>query len=466
MYTELFTLCGYEPEEIEKETPRIERAFEKAKLGREDIERAETRLREYFDTTSFGVRKSLKIWMEQFIDMVLAKEEGKKIIYPSYPTVPDITLAINMASEDVFCQTPELVLDMVMGQIFGKIDPILEAAEAHGLSQGLAMCSLNQARVGGIIQEIAPMPDLLLGTGFFCDQTPKTDDYLHEVYGIPMVIMDGCMDSSWDEFPEISSRRVKALGIEIRRAMEECQDALGIKITDELLEESFSDFTKLWTSLFMLWDYMKNDPQPMSLVDLGPLWWMATSPDRRALTEGIQVIAQLIREMHQKVKQGKGVVPKGAPKALILCHQATDPRVMRMIEDAGIAVPTTALIGVTASQAAAFADTKYTIWEEKVANNMLSHGLYHSTPGCIHRYRELCQTWNVDGVLNFYHFSCRAYCIAPLMIKSAIEEDVGIPVLSLEGDFYDTRQYSAESLKTRVETFADMLTIKAASRSG
>ena len=217
MNNQLFTLIGYSPEEIENEASRTERAFEKAGIDEEDIARAESRIREYFDTSSAGVMKSLKVWMQQFIDMVLAREEGKTIIYPSYPTVPHITVALNVASENIFCQTPEIVLDVVMGQIFGKIDPILEAAEEHGMSEGLAMCGLNQARVGGIIKGIAPVPDILLGTGFFCDQTPKTDDYLHEVYGIPMVTMDGCMDSDWDEYPQISSRRVKALAPESSR---------------------------------------------------------------------------------------------------------------------------------------------------------------------------------------------------------------------------------------------------------
>jgi hypothetical protein len=463
MYTELFQLCGYEPEEIEKETPRADKAFEKAGIGSEDIERAESRVREYFDTTSLGVKKSLKIWMEQFVDLVLAREEGKKIVYPGYPTVPFLTTALNLASEEIYCQTPEIVLDVVMGQIFGKLDPILEAAEAHGMPQGLAMCSLNQARVGGIVEGIVPIPDLLLGTGFFCDQTPKTDDFLHEIYGVPSVTMDGCMDSSWDEFPEISPRRVKSLGAEVRKAADECQEVLGIEITEEVLEQSLAEFSRLWASLFMLWDYLKNDPQPMSLVDMGPLWWAATSPERRAMIEGFDVITELMKELHFKVKEGKGSVEKGAPRVLILCNQATDPRVMRMIEEAGLAVPTTALMGVTKTHAESYVASPYTAWEDRVANILLCHGLYYSSSALIQRYRELCTTWNLDGVLNFYQFSCRAYCVTPLLIKKAIEEDPGIPVLSLEGDMWDTRQYSAEALRTRVETFAAMLKARAAS---
>ena len=55
-------------------------------LSTEDFERAEDRVKEYFGTTSLGMKKSLNIWMEDFIDMVLAREERKSSIlrFPPY----------------------------------------------------------------------------------------------------------------------------------------------------------------------------------------------------------------------------------------------------------------------------------------------------------------------------------------------------------------------------------------------
>jgi hypothetical protein len=41
--------------------------------------------------------------------------------------------------------------------------------------------------------------------------------------------------------------------------------------------------------------------------------------------------------------------------------------------------------------------------------------------------------------------------------KKTISGKLGIPVLVLEGDLYDSRNYSAEQLGTRVESFAGML---------
>jgi benzoyl-CoA reductase/2-hydroxyglutaryl-CoA dehydratase subunit BcrC/BadD/HgdB len=43
------------------------------------------------------------------------------------------------------------------------------------------------------------------------------------------------------------------------------------------------------------------------------------------------------------------------------------------------------------------------------------------------------------------------------MVKKQIEEQFGIPVMVMEGDIYDSRNYTAEQMRTRVETFAEML---------
>ena len=63
MYTELFKLCGFEPDEIERERPRIDKAFNTLGIEEEDINRGEKRLRRYLDIELLGVRRFLGIWM-------------------------------------------------------------------------------------------------------------------------------------------------------------------------------------------------------------------------------------------------------------------------------------------------------------------------------------------------------------------------------------------------------------------
>ena len=48
--------------------------------------------------------------------------------------------------------------------------------------------------------------------------------------------------------------------------------------------------------------------------------------------------------------------------------------------------------------------------------------------------------------------------------EKGMEDELGIPVLLLEGDLFDPRSYRAEALRTRVEAFADLLQMRKAAK--
>src|SRR4030042_703128 len=135
-YDELFTLCGFENEEIEEERPRIEKTFERLGIGPEDMETADNWVRQNHDVTLKGVRKLLGAWLKELIDLVLARDEGKKIVYYGFPAILGPGLMLSASSKDVFVCAPDMVLDHTMGQIFNKLAPILEAGEVNGLPPG------------------------------------------------------------------------------------------------------------------------------------------------------------------------------------------------------------------------------------------------------------------------------------------------------------------------------------------
>ncbi|UCF83046.1 MAG: 2-hydroxyacyl-CoA dehydratase [Desulfobacteraceae bacterium] len=43
------------------------------------------------------------------------------------------------------------------------------------------------------------------------------------------------------------------------------------------------------------------------------------------------------------------------------------------------------------------------------------------------------------------------------MVKDALKKEVKIPALVLEGDVYDPRYYTKEQLRTRIESFAELV---------
>jgi len=160
-YDDLLILCGFEEEEIHKEKHRIEKVFSKLELGPDDMKRAEQWVRTYHDVDLSGVRKILRVWLLELLDLVLAKEEGKKIVYYGFPSIEGPGMAIKTAAgAGLYCACPDAILCHTLGQIFNKINPILEAGEQNGLPPGHALCSLQQIRNGGMAKGIIPVPDM------------------------------------------------------------------------------------------------------------------------------------------------------------------------------------------------------------------------------------------------------------------------------------------------------------------
>ena len=71
--------------------------------------------------------------------------------------------------------------------------------------------------------------------------------------------------------------------------------------------------------------------------------------------------------------------------------------------------------------------------------------------------RDLAVEYQVDGVIINTISQCRVYNLHPIKAKQVIETELKIPVLALEHDPYDSRDYNLEHFRSRVEPFAEVL---------
>jgi hypothetical protein len=460
-YDTLLELCGFEAEEIDKERPRVEKAFQRLDLGPDDMESAGKWVTQNHDVGLEGVRKLLGLWLKELIDLVLAKDEGKKLLYYGFPTIAGPAAAIAAASEDVYCVCPDAVLCYTMGQIFNKLTPILEAGEENGLPPGHGLCSLQQIRVGGLAKGIIPVPDLVLTSSYYCDMGSKTDELLHYRYGHSTVYTNGSMDSRWGEFPGCLPERVDFLGNQLEKALHGAEEVLGIEITKEARYRGAARSKELFGALRELIELIKSaEPQPISIVDVEIARRLTSgSASERFMTDGPRILAILNREVLDRIEKRTGVVERGAPRAMILMAHFSDPSIMHMIEDIGLSIPVT----IHTTLASRIMKTTPFISGTNLAKEQLERGPFYGSFGEIKRAAEAAQSFSVDGVIFNYLFNCRPIAMLSHLLKDYVESETGIPVLSLEMDMYDSRAYSAGALRTRVETFADMLRVRKAS---
>ena len=461
-YDGLFNLCGFEGKEIEEERPRIEKTLGRLGIGPEDMEPSGHWVRQNHDVTLRGVRKLLGAWLKELIDLVLAKDEGKKIVYYGFPAMLGPGLMLSASSEDVFVSAPDMVLSHTMGQIFNKLIPILEAGEANGLPPGHALCSLWQTKIGGIAKGIIPVPHLALASSYYCDMGSKADDLVTAKYGVPVAYIDGVMDSKWGEYPAYLPERVYYLGAQIDQTLKKAEKILDIEIVPDAWERSQKDSLPFRNNLVRLVELMKADPVPVSVAELELMEALSSSSTGRGLREGIKAMEILIDELEERVRAGRGVSEKGAPRVMLRAGHTSDPRVTHLVEKTGLAVPLTFILGSWGGVRVKPKEN-YNTPGEIIAGYEMAGGYYHGTDAQIRFYEKAAKLMKLDGFIATYIYNCRPVATISHPQKKYLEEKTGLPVLSLELDGFDSRAYSAASLQTKVETFAEMLKAKKAS---
>jgi len=462
-YDGLLKLCGFEDEDITREKPRLDKAFLKLELGPEDMKTAEKWTRENHDIELRGVRKLLRAWLLELVDLVLAREEGKALVYYGFPSIPGPGMAIKAAGElagvDIYCACPDVVLCHTLGQIFNKLTPVLEAGEQNGLPPGHGLCSLQQIRNGGMARGIIPVPDLVTGSSYFCDMGSKADELLHERYGHPAVYVDGSMDSRWGEYPNYQPERVEFLGGQLNKLFDTVKEVIGVEVTREAWDRAMASSRTLYGAQGRLTRLMTADPMPISSVEVGLALQLTAGSTGRAMSEGPEAVSILCDDVEKRAAQGIGVVEKGAPRIMNFIAPFSDPSITHMVEDAGLALSAN-LLSVPPQK---HPPTTYTSLGEIRAERDMRDGHYHSAFGFAKRFEDAARDYKVDGVLWAYLYNCRPLALTSHIMKKWVEENTGIPTLSLETDCYDSRNYSAAALRTRVEAFAEMLRARKAS---
>jgi benzoyl-CoA reductase/2-hydroxyglutaryl-CoA dehydratase subunit BcrC/BadD/HgdB len=453
---ELLKLCGYEEPEIKKELPRVEQAFSRLGIGAGDIETGKQRLTRYYDMELKGVRKVFRLIVREFVDSMLAREEGKsKLIYGFMaPGFEMISPAIMSRSKEVFSEYHLWSFFTVAGCIFDKMVPILEAAEKKWLKAGVVgHCGNVKAILGVFALDLFPKPDLLITSGSLCETAPKTYDLLHEYYGIPVHYFETCQDREFREYSDASKRIIELEVKSLKSLLKRIEDVVGFELTDEMLWEAINNRKDLNKAIGKLRNLiLTGDPLPLSPTHES-LWMCLNSltlnkEDGQAATEAINLLCD---ELQERIKKGTGVVARGSPRIIAMCPgHHVDPRLEHLLTELNIAMVATDMIFSAPSSANVQSP------ELMIASN-LQGSLFTSPAQRIPLVIEGCKRLKIDGLFDRYHVGCRTSVGDALIIKEAVEKETGIPVLLLEWENFDPRCFNYEQYKKKLEAFKGMM---------
>jgi benzoyl-CoA reductase/2-hydroxyglutaryl-CoA dehydratase subunit BcrC/BadD/HgdB len=197
----------------------------------------------------------------------------------------------------------------------------------------------------------------------------------------------------------------------------------------------------------------RSDPQPISHTNLDLPYWMFYTPLVHK-TEANEAVLSLCREVKPLVDEGKGILPKGAPRIYASMRFAVDPGLTRMFEEAGLTVGCMMADYLLPGSLDGMQSTDPC---EVMAEGIYRMGsIVRQATGIMTYMRDTCKDWDVDGCVLNYPYSCRITS-GMYMVRDVLQRELGLPTLLLEADAYDNRQYSVGQLRTRVEAFAELL---------
>ncbi len=459
MYENLFKMCGYTDEEIEEQRPRIEKFLDRLGVNNEAaIKHAEKTVQLNYDVEMVSVRKLLWVFMASCIDAVLARDEHEYVINCNWPFPVQMTLAMIDAAKEgggkAWVGMPVQIFWMVGGTIFNILTPVLERGELIGQPVGKAHCSQYQIYTGAIDMGILPKPDLAIGSGWFCDQAAETEEMMSELYNYEIFYLDGLNEWQWNEWPDLNERAVQYSANTIRLALKRLKEITGIETTNAQLKEGFK-YVARW--LYGMQNITRMigtaDPQPISQANVNlpyGLWAIATEYRERA----VEGLSDMVREVKRKIDAGEGVVPKGAPRVYLALRTNVDTTPIRMVEELGLCLPTVFVDWLCPQE---LTKSKYEDPVDKIAEGLYRRPQLCSADASMTYWKTVCKDWNMDAAIMFFAYNCRPWAIPPIMAKKEIQEELGIPCIVLEGDSYDTRNYNAQQLRTRLESFAEIV---------
>jgi benzoyl-CoA reductase/2-hydroxyglutaryl-CoA dehydratase subunit BcrC/BadD/HgdB len=130
-----------------------------------------------------------------------------------------------------------------------------------------------------------------------------------------------------------------------------------------------------------------------------------------------------------------------------------DPSVTSLMEKSGLKLVDLRLSTTKEEQ---IDSGQYEDFWERSAERMLSY-CSRKFP---RRIVQLCKQEELDGLVLNYVIGCRDLSVTPFKIRDIVSRELGLPVLMLEVNLCDTRDYSPESMKGRVEAFVEVVKAK------
>ena len=334
-----------------------------------------------------------------------------------------------------------------------KMGPELcSVAEDYGYHRDL--CSYARIDLGACFSGITPVgklpkPDLLFASNNICQTVVYWYKVLAYHWNIPLIIFDTPYN-----FEKITEKETSYMVSQFKEMIPALEEISG----KEFDYERFLGIIRVAREASATWGKvlgtMKARPAPMTIFDA--FGHLAPIVSLRGLPVALRYYQGLLWELEDRVERGVGAIAN-EQRRLMWDNIA----IWYKVRDLSDIFARHGMNFVTATYTNAWAetvthlDTDYPFesmakaYSLVILNNNLNHRL--------ELMERLIKEYQVDGVVIHSARSCKPYSVGQYDLKRLLRERLGVPSMIIEADITDSRVYSEEQTRTRLEAFFETM---------
>ncbi|MFH1538644.1 MAG: 2-hydroxyacyl-CoA dehydratase family protein [bacterium] len=331
----------------------------------------------------------------------------------------------------------EFVGAMLSGAGIAK--PYFEKAESAGYSTD--GCAYHRTSIGAAMAGVIPEPDLLIGATCPCDGGAKAVRRIGDLFGKETFILTVPY--------EVTEESIGYMVDQFKRMIDFITEKTGRELDIDKLREAIRHGNEGRRYMMEALELCKNVPSPCNSNDLKNfIIYVLIS----GLKEGVEVAKLFRDEFRERVEKGVPGLP-GEKHRLLWIQNRIQFRngLIEMLErdfKANVVID----------------ELNYFHWEEMddgdplraLAIRQITHPFAGPAGRRLAMLAKLAKEFKVHGAINPSHWGCRQSGGARNLFRDALAE-VGVPIIHLDVDCVDERNYSDGQLRTRLEAFMEML---------
>lgn len=345
---------------------------------------------------------------------------------------------------DIIPFPPESIISMFANSHL--TDGILKVAEDYNHSRDT--CSFLRGVAGSVIKDYMPMPDFLIATSLYCQGSAQVFHSISKKFNRPFYYID---------VPFHCDRHytIDYVAKQIEDIMQKMAAVIGKELDIDRLKDAIKYSNEARNYFLKVNELRKNKPTPMlggEAID-----YSIMLSHMFGCKEMVEVCKTLHEELSERVKNKVGSIDE--EKYRILWRQLR-PYYSNEIFD---------YLERKHKAAVVFEEVNFIHWPElnpedpfkSLAVRLLSNPPIDFSKKWLKVSIGFVKDYNVDGVVEFAQWGCRFLTANTQIVKDALQK---IPVLVIDGDCIDRRDYTDAQIKTRIDAFIEILDRKKRSK--